>query len=94
MTYAKDRKEQMLLTDKRVDGLPTLSLWSEDKALVEHFRDEAYLTLTRETGWFHQCNSDSYHMFEFWKPGTISVIREHSTAIAAALGKELVVELR
>ena len=89
---ADEAKNVLNLT--RHEGMtnPFLSLWSEDADLVERFRQIVYLTLPRDLQWFHQCNSEHYHQFEFWKDRRPEW-EAHGARIATELGIPFIIAL-
>ena len=79
-----NQKDQIEVSD--VDTLkgPNVSLYSDNVELIEKFRALCYINLSKDLGWFHQCNSEQYQMFEFWKPQTDAMV-----AISLAIATEL-----
>lgn len=63
-----EQKDVIRLTDTDPHKGPHLSLWSDDVDKIETFKFLCYANLPKELHWFHQCNTRTYQMFEFWKP--------------------------
>lgn len=86
-------KNTVLLSDTDPNKGPHVCLWTDDEDLAERFRILAIEKLPKELNWFHQCSSETYHMFEFWRPSTVHMTVA-AEAIAAALELRLMVNLK
>jgi len=80
----KDEKDKLTLTNRLPGKGLVLSLWCDDPAIIERFKQTCYENLTRETHWFHQCNAETYQMFEFWVgPQKLGLVQEQCGVVAA-----------
>ena len=90
----KDVKDQLTLTNCLPGKGLVLSLWCEKKKTIERFKEACYERLTREINWFHQCNAETYQMFEFWiAPHRLDMVREQAKEVAKVMKMELVDEV-
>lgn len=87
-----DYKDIIKLTDMLPGKGPNIALWSSNVELIEKFKFLCKANLSTELGWFHQCNSQTYQMFEFWRPQS-PAMTEYATRIAEALDLPLKMEL-
>ena len=91
----KDVKDQLTLTNCLPGKGLVLSLWCEDLKKIDKFKETCYLELTREVNWFHQCDCETYQMFEFWiQPARLDMVREQAQEVAKAMKMELADEVR
>ena len=90
----KDRKDILTLTNKLSGKGLVLSLWSDDTARIERFKDTAYLNLEKSLNWFHQCDAKEYQMFEFWiSPSKLDLVRENAQQVAAKMKMNLEIDV-
>lgn len=68
--------------------LLTLSFLSKDAAKIEQFKDLCYVDLPKSLHWFHQGNSDTWQMFEFWSDKDNQIL-DAAMNIADKMGVEL-----
>jgi hypothetical protein len=63
-----DTKDIIQLKDTDALKGVCLCLYSDDVNKIEVFKHLCYGNLPKNLGWFHQCNTRQFQMFEFWKP--------------------------
>lgn len=82
--------EKLQLTNLIPNKGLVMAYWSKNLEKVQAFKEACYSLLGRDTGWFHQCNSDEYQMFEFWVGrDKLPLVRERCTQVAKEVGLEL-----
>lgn len=90
----KDVKDQLTLTNCLPGKGLVLTLWCDDVDTIENFKQTCYDLLTKGVNWFHQCNAETYQMFEFWIPPTkLDIVREQAENVARELAMELNVQV-
>jgi hypothetical protein len=92
METIKETREEILFTDKIAGKGVVLTLWSDDVSKIEVFKHLCYANLPRSLSWFHQCNSRTYQMFEFWNPNLVTITMI-AGQISAAMGIKLVADI-
>ena len=72
-----------------------LELWSDDRDLLRKFKEACYRNLGRDINWFHQSDTESYQLFEFWAgKEKFQLIQQQAMIVAKAIGKPLKVEIK
>ena len=88
--YITEEKNTLNLTNRIPNKGLVMTLWHDDPEMIEAFKHECYTTLPKATGWFHQCNSNEYQMFEFWTGyPKLGLVREACQKVAEAIGMTL-----
>ena len=85
-------KDELLLSDTVPGKGVCLSFRSDDIDKMEEFKGLCIINLPKALHWFHQCNSRSYQMFEFWIPQTQAMV-DSAKRIADAMNLKLTVSL-
>ena len=79
----KDVKDELTLTNCLPGKGLVLTLWCDNPKVIEKFKQTCYEQLGREVNWFHQCDCETYQMFEFWiQPDKLSLVRESAKKVA------------
>ena len=87
-------KDKIVLTNHLPGKGLAMTLWCENTVTIERFKEACYGNLTRETQWFHQCNCDTYQMFEFWiSPAKLDVVKEQCASVASTMKMELHIDV-
>lgn len=88
------QKDQLRLTDKLFGKGLVLELWTDTPHQIEAFKELCYTLLGRDTQWFHQCNTETYQMFEFWCGlAKLDLVIERCQLVAKRNGRELMIDL-